>query len=107
MISRRTPQVYEVYASGGPAGGRSAFRLFCRGTHYRYSPTVKCLHVGAYSIRQAFHLAGRRMWNYPLGILECAARGAPWTRYDGTTSHRPRFRPGDSLPRVERQAVAS
>ena len=91
-----TPQVFEVCRSG--------FRLFCTG---RYWPKMTILHIGAYSIRQAYYLAGRRVWDYPLGILECSIRGDPWSCYDGTTSRRPRFRPGESLPCPERQAVAS
>ena len=99
MTSRRRPRVYELYKRG--------FRLSCRTATYSYPPNVEVLHVGAYSVRQAYHLAGRRMWGYPLGIIECSASGAPWTRYDGTASHGPRFRHGQSLPRAERQGVAS
>ncbi len=97
MTSRRNPRVYELYKRG--------FRLSCRTAAYSYWPNAEILHVGAYSVRQAYHLAGRRMWGYPLGIIECSARGAPWTRYDGTTSHGPRFRHGQSLPRGQ-QGVA-
>ena len=98
-MSPRRSRVYELYRAGS--------RLSCRTATYSYSPNVEVLHVGAYSVRQAYHLAGCRTWGYPLGILERAPRGAPWTRHDGTTSHRPRFRHGQSLPRVQRQAVAS
>ena len=93
MSSRRL-RVYELYRAGS--------RLSCRTATYTYSTDAKILHVGAYSVRQAYHLAGRRMWGYPLGIIECSARDAPWTRYDGTASHGPRFRHGQSLPRVQR-----
>ncbi len=98
-MSSRRPRVYELYKRG--------FRLSCRTATYSHSTDAKILHVGAYSVRQAYHLAGRRMWGYPLGIIECSARGAPWTHYDGTTSHRPLFRHGESLPRVQRQGMAS
>ena len=99
MTSRRCPRVYELHRSGS--------WLSCRTATYSYLPNVEVLHVGAYSVRQAYHLAGRGTWGYPLGILECAPRGGPWTRHDGTTSCGPRFRHGQSLPRVQRQAVAS
>ena len=99
MISRRRLRVYELYKSGS--------RLSCRTATYSYSTDAEILHVGAYSVRQAYHLAGCGKWGHPLGILEQAPRGAPWTHYDGTTSHGPRFRHGQSLPRVQRQAVAS
>ena len=89
MTSRRSPRVYELYKRG--------FWLSCRTATYAHSTGAKILHVGAYSVRQAYHLAGRRMWGYPLGILECSVRGAPWTHHDGATSHRPQFRHGQSL----------
>ena len=91
-MSTRRLRVYELYRTGS--------LLSCRTATYSYWPNVEVLHVGAYSVRQAYHLAGRGTWGYPLGILECAPRGAPWTHHDGTTSHAPQFRhrrgpPGD------------
>ena len=91
MTFRRPPRVYQLYRSGS--------RLSRWTATYSYSTDAEILHVGAYSVRQAYHLAGRRTWGYPLGILERAPRGAQWTRHDGTTSHVPRFRHGQSLPR--------
>ena len=96
-MSTRRLRVYELYRVGS--------RLSCRTATYSYSPNAEVLHVGAYSVRQAYLLAGSRTWGYPLGILERATRDVPWTHHDGTTSHTPRFRHGQSLPRVQRQAV--
>jgi hypothetical protein len=91
-VSGRSVRVYELYKRG--------FRLSCRTATYSHSTDAKILHVGAYSVRQAYHFAGRRMWGYPLGIIECSARGAAlWTRHDGTTSHGPRFQHGQTVPR--------
>ena len=98
-MSTRRLRVYELYRVGS--------RLSCRTATYSYSPNAEVLHVGAYSVRQAYLLAGSRTWGYPLGILERAPRDATWTHHDGTTSHAPRFRHGQSLPRAQRQAVAS
>ncbi len=91
-MSTRRLRVYALYRAGS--------RLSCRTATYSHSTDAEVLHVGAYGVRQAYHLAGRRAWGYPLGILERAPRGASWTHYDGTTSHGPRFRHGQSLPRV-------
>ncbi len=98
MTSRRL-RVYELYRAG--------FRLSCRTAAYSYWPNAEILHVGAYTVRQAYYLAGRGTSDYPLGILEHAPRGEPWTHHDGTTSHRPRFQHGQSLPRAQRQGMAS
>ena len=98
-MSIRRLRVYELYRVGS--------RLSCRTATYSHSIDAEILHVGAYSIKQAYYLAGRGALDYPLGILESATRGEPWTHHDGTTSHRPRFRHGQSLPRAQRQAVAS
>ena len=99
MISRRRLRVYELYRAGS--------RLSCRTATYSYSPDAEILHVGAYSVCQAYHLAGHGTWGHPLGILERSCRGAPWTHHDGTTSDSPLFRHRQSLPRAQRQAVAS
>ena len=99
MTSRRRLRVYELYRAGSWPS--------CRTAAYGYWPNAKVLHVGAYSIRQAYHLAGRGKRGYPLGILECAPRGEPWTHHDGTTSHAPQFRHRQSLPRAPRQEMAS
>ena len=99
MTSRRRLRVYELYKSG--------LRLSCRTASYSYWPSVEVLHVGAYTVRQAYLLVGHGAWGCPLGILERAPRGEPWTHHDGTTSHGPRFRHGQSLPRAQRQEMAS
>ena len=49
-MSTRRLRVYEVYRAGS--------RLSCR-TATPYSTDAEILHVGAYSVRQAYHLAGR------------------------------------------------
>ena len=98
-MSTRRLRVYELYRAGS--------RLSCRTATYSYSTDAEILHVGAYSIRQAYYLAGRGTSDYPLGILERAPRSEPWTHHDGTTSYRPRFQHGQSLPRAQRQGMAS
>ena len=98
-MSTRRLRVYELYRVGS--------RLSCRTATYSYSPNAEVLHVGAYSIRQAYHLAGRETWGYPVGILECAPHGVLWTHHDGTTSHTRQFRHRQSLPRSQRQGMAS
>ena len=90
-------RVYELYRVGS--------RLSCRTATYSYSTDAEILHVGGYSIRQAYLMAGRGVWGCPLGILESATRGEPWQHHDGTTSYRPQFRHRQSLPRVQLQGM--
>ena len=100
MTSRRYPRVYELYRSGG-------WWLSCRTARHNGSPKMEVLHVGAYSVRQAYHLAGCGKWGHPLGILARAPRGAPSTPHDGTPSHSPHFPPAQSFPPCPPPAVAT
>ncbi len=57
MTARHRPRVYELYRAG--------FRLSCRTATYSYSTDAEILYVGAYSVRQAYHLAGHGTWGHP------------------------------------------